>query len=294
MTRSIPAVLVLLSLLAAGDAPARVRAVAKSAQCSYGLVPSFSTTSVAAEGLSQSTITVTGVPVAGATACTSWSAYSLTSWVTVTRTATNRAVVDVAPNPTSTPRTATLLIAGVRLDLVQDASAVVSPPIAGNVLQNGGFDRELSPWGWQARFPNGPGSASWASMDARGNPNSGSIRLINSRAPAAQGHTHQQLQCVAVDAGEIYEYGGSFYATSATAVSAVFSIVEYGDDGCNVAALTNEFQTPRSRTPGTWQTESYTKRMGPTTRSAFVVIGALARTEGTYEVFMDDVFLRKR
>ena len=292
MTRSIPAVLVLLSLTLGGDALARSRAVRSAVFCTYGIVPSFATTA-SHEGLSRARVDVVGVPLPGTTGgCTSWNAWSLTSWITVTGEG-NVAYVDMAPNPTSTARTGTVLIAGVRLDLHQDGAPVISPPIAGNVLQNGGFDRALSPWGWQSRFPNGPGSASWSSMDARGNPNSGSIRLINTR-PAEQGHTFQQLQCVDVDAGEIYEYGGSFFATSATAVRAVFAIVEYADAGCDVAAVSSESQQAQSRAPGSWQTESYTKRMGATTRSAFVVIGNLARTAGTYEIFVDDVFLKKR
>jgi hypothetical protein len=288
MIRSIPAVLVLLSLPMATAADARTRAVRHPAPtCAFSLSSAFGT-SVTAAGLDDGAISV----IANPSTCTSWNAYSLTSWITVVRNG-NTAWVDVAPNPTNTPRSGTLLIAGIRHTINQEASVVISPPIAGNVLVNGGFDRDLSPWGWQSRFPNGPGTASWSTLDARNNPNSGSIRLVNTR-PADQGHTFQQLQCVAVEASEIYEYGGSFLATSTTAVSAVFSIVEYADEGCNVAAVSNEAQTPRSRTPGAWQTESYTKRMGPTTKSAFVVIGNLARVAGTYEIFVDDVFLKKR
>lgn len=289
MIRSIPAVLVLVTLtLTAADAEARTRAVRHPAPaCTFSLSPAFGTT-VAAAGLDDGAIVVTPNP----STCTSWNAYSLTSWITVVRNG-GTAWVDVAPNPTNTARTGTLLIAGIRHSIHQEGSPVISPPITGNVLSNGGFDTDLSFWGWQSRFPNGPGSAAWSPLDARNNPNSGSIRLVNTR-PAEQGHTFQQLQCVAVEAGEIYEYGGSFLATSTTAVSAVFSIVEYGDEGCDVQALTNEFQTPRSRTAGAWQTETYTKRMGATTKSAFVVIGNLARVAGTYEIFIDDVFLKKR
>ena len=290
MTRSIPAVFVLLSLvLGVTDAEARSRAVRHPAPaCTFSLSSAFGT-SVAATGLDDGAIVVNANP----STCTSWNAFSLTSWITVVRNG-GTAWVDVAPNPTNTARTGTLLIAGIRHSINQEGAPVISPPIAGNILSNGGFDTDLSPWGWQSRFPNGPGAAAWSSLDVRNNPNSGSIRLVNTR-PAEQGHTFQQLQCVAIDApGEVYEYGGSFLATSTTAVSAVFSVVEYADEGCNVAAISNEAQTPRSRTPGAWQSETYTKRMGPTTKSAFVVIGNLARVAGTYEIFIDDVFLKKR
>lgn len=289
MTRTLAPVLVLLALASSLEAGPRVRSVRSPAPaCTFSLSPGFATT-VAAAGLTGAVINVT----ASGAACSSWNAYSLTDWVVVARS-NNTVLVDVAPNPTTTPRTATILVAGIRYAFSQEGDTVViSPPVAGNVLSNPGFDTDLSFWGFQDRFPNGPGSASWAGLDARNNPNSGSIRLRNTRAAGAAGHTFQQLQCVAVDAGQVYEYGGTFFATTRD-VSAVFAIVEYADDGCDVAAVLTENQTPRIDTPGTWQTETYTKRMGPTSRSAFVVIGSLARVAGTHEVLLDDVFLKKR
>lgn len=289
MTRSIPAVLLLLSLTLAADATAgRRRAVRSPApQCSYSLVASWGG-SLAAAGVENATISVMATP----STCTSWNAYSLTSWVTVERSG-SVVLVDVAPNPTSSARTATLLIAGVKYELVQEAAAVISPPVAGNLLQNAGFDRDLSFWGWQERFPNGVGSAAWASLDAANNPNSGSIRLRNDQR-GGNGPAYQQLQCVAVDAGEVYDFGGKFFATSTAGGEAVFSIVQYADEGCGTATISRTTQTPRARTPGTWQSESYTMRMGGSTKSALVVIGGFAAIGATYEVYLDDVFLKKR
>lgn len=291
MTRFLSSALVLLFVASAADvSAARNRSVRTAApQCSFSLSPGFAAT-VSSAGLSQAALNV----IASPSTCTSWNAYSLTDWVVVTRSG-DVVRVDVAPNPLDTARTATILVAGIRYSFSQEGSPVISPPVVpGNLLLNGGFDSDTAFWGFQDRFPNGPGSAAWSSADANGNPNSGSIRLRNTRAEGAGGHTFQQLQCVAVDAGEVYEYGGKFFATSSTAGSAVFAIVEYADDGCDVAAVASENQVPRSRTPGTWQSQTYTKRMGSTTRSAFVVIGSLATTPGTFEVLMDDVFLRKR
>jgi len=290
MTRTIPAVLVALSLVLAADASAaRNRSVRPAGpQCTFSLSPTFAAT-VSSAGLTQAPLNVTANPAT----CTSWNAYSLTDWVVVTRSG-NVVRVDVAPNPVSTPRTATILVAGIRYSFSQEGAPVIVPPtIPGNVLVNGGFDVDLAFWGFQDRFPNGPGSASWSSADANNNPNSGSIRLRNTR-PADQSHTFQQLQCVAVDAGEIYEYGGKFFAGSAEAGTAMWAIVEYADDNCDVAAVFSETQVPRSRAPGTWQSHTFTKRMGATTRSAFVVIGSRATEPGTFEILMDDVFLRKR
>jgi hypothetical protein len=290
MTRTIPAVLVALSLVLAAEASAaRNRSVRPAGpQCSFSLSPTFAAT-VPSAGLTQAPLHV----IASPSTCTSWNAYSLTDWVVVTRSG-NAVNVDVAPNPVNTPRTATILVAGIRYSFSQEGSPVISPPIVpGNVLENGGFDADLAFWGFQDRFPNGPGNASWSSTDANGNPNSGSIRLRNTR-PVDQSHTFQQLQCVAVDAGQIYEYGGKFFAGSAEAGTAMWGIVEYADDDCNVAAILAETQVPRSRTPGTWQSHTFTKRMSGSARSAFVVIGSRATEPGTFEILMDDIFLRKR
>lgn len=292
MKRTILAVLVALSIAASFEAEAqRVRAVRHPApQCSFGLVVGMSTP-VAAAGVASGAIEVTAVP----STCTSWEAYSEASWVALTRVNANSVRVDVAPNPTNTPRTTTLLIAGIRYTLSQEGSPVISPPIEDNELENPGFDADLSFWGWQDRFPNGPGNAAWSSNDANGNPNSGSIRLRNTRAAGATGHAFQQLQCVAIEGGVVYEWGGKFLANATGGTGeAVFGIVEYEDEGCNVAAVDSENKTPGASTPGMWQSEEYTKRMRPDTRSAFVVVGSIARVAGTFEVFIDDVFLRKR
>ena len=201
--------------------------------------------------------------------------------------------VDVAPNPTSTSRTATLLVAGVKVDLIQEATAVIAPPIEGNLLRNGGFDTDLSFWGWQDRFPNGTGSVAWSSVDGTSKPNSGSIRIRNSR-PVNEGPAYQQLQCASAVGGEVYEYGFRFVADSTTAGSAVLAVVEYADATCDSATVSKETRTKTIRTPGTWQSESYTIRLGSTTQSVLIVIGGFASAGNTYEVNLDDVFFRKR
>lgn len=289
MTRSIPAVLLLLLLSLAADAAAQRRRAVRSPapQCSYSLVPGWGA-SIAAAGADNATLTV----VASPSTCTSWNAYSLASWVTVERSG-NAVLVDIAPNPTATTRTGTILVAGIRHDLVQDASPVVSPPIAGNLLQNGGFDRDLSFWGWQDRFPNGVGSAAWAPLDAANHPSSGSIHFYNDQR-GGSGPAYQQLQCVAVEAGEVYDFGGTFFATSTTAGEAIFAVVEYADEGCGTATISRTTQRRRARTPGAWQSESDAMRMGATTQSALLVIGGFAAPGTTYEVYLDDVFLKKR
>lgn len=290
MKRTIPVVLVALSFAASFEAQAqRVRAVRHPApQCSFGLSVTMASP-VAAGGISDGAITVVPSP----STCTSWNAYSDASWVTLTRLAGNALRVEVAPNPSTTPRSTTLLIAGLRYEIAQDGGATVSPPIEGNVLRNAGFDTDLSFWGWQDRFRNGTGSAAWSSMDVKGNPHSGSIRLRNTR-PEDQGLAFQQLQCVDVEGGQIYEFGGSFNAASPSDVEPVFGVVEYEDEGCDAQFVWVTSESPRADGPNVWTTKSYTMRMGPNSKSALMIIGSLAKTAGTHDVFIDDVLLKKR
>jgi len=293
MTRRANAFLFLaFTLVFAADVSAeRRRAVrAPSTQCAFSLSPSASFgTTVSSDGLENGAIQV----IASPSTCTSWNAYSLTDWVTVERV-DNSVLVDVAPNVTNVSRTAVLLIAGIRYELTQETAPLVSPPVdPGNLLKNPGFDTDLSFWGWQDRFPNGTGSAAWSPLDAGNNPRSGSIRLRNTRAPDGL-LAFQQLQCVAVEGGEVYQYGGRFLASSRTAGSAIFAVVEYAEADCNGPIVSNDAQYENSVVPGTWQSELYTRRVGSTTRSVFIVIASTASSPSTFDVFMDDVFLKKR
>jgi hypothetical protein len=288
MNRSISAVLVLLSLLLTTGATAQKRRAVRSPapSCSYSLAPTWGP-AISAAGTDNAVLGV----VANPSTCTSWAAFSLTSWVTVERGG-GVVNIDVAPNPTATDRTATLLVAGIKFQLVQEGAQVISPPIEGTLLRNGGFDRDLSFWGWQDRFPNGNGFVAWSSADSASHPASGSIHIQNTR-PTNEGPAYQQLQCAAVEPGVVYEYGFEFLASS-SAGSAVLAIVEYGDADCNLDALAKETRTKAIRVPGSWQSEDYTIRMGLTTQSVLVVIGGFASAGHTYEVNIDNVFLRKR
>lgn len=289
MTRPLPLFLVLFTLVSAVDSAAeRRRAVRSPAQqCAFSLSVPFGMT-VTAEGFENGTIQVIGSP----SNCTSWNAYSLTGWVTVERV-NNSVLVDVAPNPTNLPRSAVLLIAGIRYEFTQDGAQVIAPPVDTNVLKNPGFDRDLSFWGWRDEFPNGPGSDAWSSSDANGNPNSGSIRLRSTRAPGAAGHTFQRLQCVAVEGGQIYDFGGKFRGPS-TNGNAIFVVVEYTGENCDTGAVTPSPVATKVRAPNTWESESRSQRLTSNTKSAFVIIGSLATVSGTFDLLIDDVFLKKR
>ncbi len=285
-----PLLLLGITLALSADASAqRHRAVRSPApNCAFSLTSTFGAT-VSSAGFDNGTIQVTASP----STCTSWNAYSLTDWVTVERV-NNVVLVDVAPNPMNVSRTAVLLIAGIRHTLIQENAPAITPPVdASNLMKNPGFDTGLAPWGWQARFPNGTGSEAWAPLDAANNPNSGSIRLRNTRPPDGT-PAFQQLQCANVESGTTYEYGGKFFASSSTGGSAVFAIVEYADADCNVAILTKEVKVEAIDTPGSWQSVRYTQRVGATTKSVFIVIASSAKSPGTFDVFFDDVFLRKR
>ncbi len=290
MTR-FSSLLSVVALLVSLDAAAqRHRAVRSPApQCSFSLSLTLSfATSISAEGLESGTIHVIGSP----STCTSWNAYSLTEWVTVERFG-NSVLVDVAPNPLNVPRVADVLIAGIRYQFTQDGSPLISPPVDNNVLRNGGFNTDLSFWGWRDEFPNGQGSAQWSSSDANGNPNSGSILMRNIRVAGMPGHTFQRLQCVDVEGGEIYLFGGKFFATS-TSGNAIFVVVEYTGPDCNSGAITPSPVATKITTPNVWLSESRTQRLHFDTKSAFMIIGSISSVPGTFELLIDDVFLRKR
>lgn len=290
MTR-FSSLLSIIALLVSLDAAAqRHRAVrSPGPQCSFSLslTASFAA-AISAEGLDNGTIQVIGSP----STCTSWNAYSLTEWVTVERSG-NSVLIDVAPNPLNVSRIAEVLIAGIRYQFSQDGSPLISPPVDDNALRNGGFDTDLSFWGWRDEFPNGQGSAQWSPADANGNPNSGSILMRNLRVAGAPGHTFQRLQCVDVEGGEIYLYGGKFFATATTG-NAVFVVVQYTGPNCDSGAITPSPVATKVTATNVWLSESRSQRLHPDATSAFMIIGSISSVPGTFDLLIDDVFLRKR
>lgn len=282
------AVTVAVVLLAlAPPALARRRAVHHpAAQCAYSLAPAWSGP-IAAAGVTRAAVLVYGQ----SQQCAGWAAYSSASWATVEAApmdAQPAAYVTIAPNPDPAPRTVTLIIAGVRLQVTQDAASTVSPPRTfDNLVVNGTFDGGIAPWGWQARFPNGRGTAQWSSFDANGNPQSGSILLRDEDGDLA----FQQLQCVAVEASTRYRFGATVRSAS-TNGNGIMAVFLYASPTCAGSFTDQTIQTIQPSQLGVWQRFSWTTRTRPSTQAVIVVIAA-GTNAPPYEMWFDDVFVRK-
>lgn len=74
-----------------------------------------------------------------------------------------------------------------------------APAAAQNLILNPGFDDDLS--GWRSQ------TAAWSALDAGGDPGSGSALGANSHDSGGTLGVTALSQCVAVDAGQSYEYG---------------------------------------------------------------------------------------
>ena len=261
-------------------------------RCSFTLGPTWGTAPVAASGLIRGTVLVYGQTPE----CSHWEAYSSVDWVTVEAApsaAQPTAFVTVTANPTTQARSTTLAIAGVRLVINQEGAALVSPPIAGNLLVNGTFDKDIAAWGWQSRFPNGLGTAAWSQFDGNGSPASGSILMRD--VDFVTGQAFQRLQCVRLDGGfSYYEYGAKV-RTGSTGGVVEITFITFTSTDCSDEEYRNYYvslATPPA--PGVWQKFDFVNAANSSARSAIIVLAVAADPEPPFEVWFDDVYLRKK
>jgi hypothetical protein len=256
--------------------------------CSFSRVPVWGNGAVGADGLTRALVLVYGQTQD----CSQWEAYSPVDWITVEAAplaAQPGAFVTVAPNPASTSRSATLIIAGVRLVITQSGAALVSPPVANSLLVNGTFDRNVSSWTWFSHFPNGIGTAEWSQFDANGNPASGSMLLRDSDFLAGQ--AFQQLQCVRIPTGGgVYEYGAKIRTGSAQGEMAL-ALLTYTSTDCS-GNYNGRVEHWNRQQPGVWQTYAFSRPFAGSVRSALIVLASAADTP-PFETWFDDVYLRE-
>ncbi|HEX2059985.1 MAG TPA: hypothetical protein VHK90_04535, partial [Thermoanaerobaculia bacterium] len=144
-------------------------------------------------------------------------------------------------------------------------------------------------WGWQDRFPNGNGDATWSSLDAGGSMSSGSMRL---RDDLASGPAYQQMQCVNTAPG-VYDYGFSVRTANRDAARAVMAFVPFEGANCTGAYPTNyPVRTVTLPQSGTWASYTYNSTLDAQYQSVGIIVAGWARQTGTQEVWVDDVFLR--
>ncbi|MDQ3279970.1 MAG: hypothetical protein M3Q69_00990, partial [Acidobacteriota bacterium] len=279
---TLAAVLLSLATVAANAAP-RHRAVRSSGpQCAFSLASTLPDP-VSDGGLNRARVAVTGSPSA---TCTSWSAFSNASWITIETDAAS-AYLTIAPNGSADVRTGSVRIAGLDLQVTQLGHVATPEP---NLLLNPSFNFDLRNWGWQDRFPNGTGDATWSSLDANNSIASGSMRL---RDDINSGPAYQQLQCVNVNAPGMYEYGAAVRSASRDNAKPVLALVQYDTPDCLGNYRPYSPQTITVTAANTWQRAKYTQFVYDTAKSVSVVVAGWARNvPGPQEVWIDDVFLR--
>lgn len=286
------AVLVILALAVVVPASAARRRAAHhpAPSCSFSLVPTWGNGAVGPDGLTRALVLVYGQTQE----CSHWAAYSSADWVTVEAAplaAQPGAFVTVSPNPSTTARSTTLTIAGVRLTLTQDGAALVSPPIAGNLLLNGTFDRDIASWTWFSHFPNAIGTAEWSQFDANGSPASGSILLRDSDFLPTQ--AFQRLQCVRVTpGGGIFEYGTKVRTVSAQG-DVAFALLTYASTDCSGNYNGREERDTTPAQTGVWQKFDFTRPIAGNARSALIVLASAGGNNPPFESWFDDVYLRE-
>jgi hypothetical protein len=287
--------LVALALLAP-VASARIRTVHHPANaCSFSLAPTWTTSTIPGTGITRATVLVYGQTQQ----CAQWAAYSPVDWITVEaapQAAQPAAFVTVTENAGATSRSATLIIAGVRLLVTQDGSARIAPPIAGNLLVNGTFDRDIANWGWQPRFPNGLGVAQWSQFDGNGSPASGSILMRDDdfvASPSDLNYSFQRLQCVRIDGGAFYDYGAKVRTGSAGGEVAIAFITFTSTDCSDVESKNRWVREFTPAQPGVWEKFDFVDGASGSARSAIIVL-ASAADQPPFEVWFDDVYLRKK
>lgn len=282
-----PLLILAVALLLVSSASARVRAVRHPGpQCSLSIAPAWGSAPIAAAGQTRGVVFVYGQTPE----CAQWSAYSSADWVLVEAApfdAQPAAYVTVAPNGTTAARTATLIIAGLRLEITQEAAPQVADP---NLVRNGSFHTDISEWTWYDRFPNAAGTASWSTLDAGGNPASGSILLRDEGWKVA----FQRLQCIPLNGSTNYRMGAKVRTGAPKARGdALFAVYFYESADCTGEYSSdnylNKIVTPAE--PGVWQEYSTTKRTSSKTRSAVLVI-ASGDTLAPFETWFDDVYVR--
>jgi PKD repeat protein len=158
-----------------------------------------------------------------------------------------------------------------------------------NRVQNPGFDQNLSFWGRDNRYSQGPGTATWSATDA-----TGAARPSMLISSTASDNPVQQFQCVTLSPGERYSYGGEFQALPNQGET-YFAVIEYSQPACagTVVAVRNE--TENSTSASAWQLGQYDERADPEAQSAQIVVGAGAASGVTrFDSRVDNVYLRNR
>jgi hypothetical protein len=280
-----PLVALLLAIAPAALA-ARTRAIHHPAvSCSFSLLPVWGNTTIAAAGQSRGMVFVYGQTAE----CAQWNAYSDVDWATIEAApldAQPAAYVTVAPNPTTATRSTTVIIAGIRLVITQEAGTQVQPNA--NLVVNGTFNTNLANWGWYERFPNGRGAVAWSPLDAHDSFSSGSIALRDD----GPGLAFQQLQCMPAQKNTLYSFGAKVRTAAASSRGyGIIALFTYAEPDCSGEFTKQQVEAASPDEPGKWQEFSFVMETGSRTQAVLIVIASSA-TIPSFETTFDDVFVR--
>lgn len=279
------ALVLALAVLLAPLASARVRVVRHPAvPCSFSLLPVWGATPVPAAGLTRGMVFVYGQTVD----CAQWNGYSPVDWATIEAApldAQPAAYVTVAPNLGTEPRTTSLIIAGIRLEVTQEgAPAIVNP----SLVTNGTFHTDIANWIWyDGRFPNGRGTPLWSALDANGSPASGSI-LLRDDGP---GLAFQRLQCIPVNSSTLYRFGAKVRTGAGQERGGgTIAMFTYPSPDCSGDFTNHTDGLVSPAEPGVWQDFSFTMRTGSRTEAVLLILASGA-LQPPFETWFDDVFV---
>ncbi|MDX1747330.1 MAG: carbohydrate binding domain-containing protein, partial [Halobacteriales archaeon] len=160
-----------------------------------------------------------------------------------------------------------------------------------NLLANPDFDVDLSGWGVTS---SSEAEAEWSGRDAQGDSHSGSMRARN-MARTDFRSTFIASQCVTVDPGESYTFGGSVYAPEQQTFRGVFfQMLFLPNPSCGGGSIEVEAANTGSRITGDW-VQAKGKTVAPAGAMSaifrFAIPRATADPADDVEVFVDGLFV---
>lgn len=156
-----------------------------------------------------------------------------------------------------------------------------------NLLENPGFDTDFSGWG---QYPGRIGD--WSSEDADGSGSSGSALLGNEGT--SDGVVPLVLhQCIAVEAGETYDFGGDVRVPAGQPAGTAAYIFAYPFTNSSCAGNLGIFENTTGAADGSWSSASSSITPGAGVEAILFAIGVFKPNGETAdaEAYFDNLYL---
>jgi hypothetical protein len=205
-------------------------------------------------------------------------------------TASGTAVTHVFQNAAQFTVTVTIASSRQTFPLSAAVSVVLATPQ--NRILNGTFNTDLSHWGFDFSLNGGQGvgDATWFALDEAGLTTSGSMLLRNTAA----GRSYQQVQCVALNPGEQYVFGGDARYDGDAQGGALFAVAEFGTTDCTgvIGSVPSVPVAFAARQKWTHAQSSSVASSATHSGYLFLAAGKTSATGSLYEAWFDNVFVR--